>query len=178
MKQLPNASGVQRQIRSVTKAVNKALKGVNRLAARSMARGDYDGAERHAGRGRELQSFLLRIDALSLAWKELQRGGQPEGKQPVTPDWQYYQPILKALESVGGASTRSALEPVIEKIMSAQLLPGDRVKMAGGRERWRVMIRRARKHLVSHGWIEKTSGITWTITEAGRKAAEKQMKPS
>jgi hypothetical protein len=43
--------------------------------------------------------------------------------------------------------------------------------MAKGRERWKVMIQRSRRHLVSEGWIEKDLSKNWKITTAGRKAA-------
>lgn len=38
------------------------------------------------------------------------------------------------------------------------------------------MIRRTHKPLVSEGWIEKKGGLTWRITEAGKKAAERGAK--
>ena len=58
-------------------------------------------------------------------------------------------------------------------MMSGTLLAGDLETMARGRERWKVMIQRARKHLVAEGWLEDKPGPTWSITAAGRRAAEK-----
>jgi hypothetical protein len=46
--------------------------------------------------------------------------------------------------------------------------------MAGGRERWQVMIRRARKHMFKEGWLSSRSNKVWEITAAGRQVAEKQ----
>lgn len=57
------------------------------------------------------------------------------------------------------------------------LLPGDREPRGRGTERWQVMIRRARRHLVAEGWIESGSGEAWRITEAGRRATEKEISP-
>ena len=59
--------------------------------------------------------------------------------------------------------------------MSATLQSADRDAMARGRERWRVMVRRARRHLVAEGWIEDRAGPAWRITDTGRQAAEKQI---
>lgn len=56
--------------------------------------------------------------------------------------------------------------------MGPSLLPGDRRAMARGRERWRIMIQRARKQLVAEGWIENRSGLSWRITDAGRRTAD------
>jgi hypothetical protein len=58
--------------------------------------------------------------------------------------------------------------------MGASFQPGDRDEARKGRERWRVMVRRAHKPLVAEGWIEKGSGPVWRITEAGRHAADRQ----
>jgi hypothetical protein len=52
---------------------------------------------------------------------------------------------------------------------------GEPDALAGGYESWRVMIRRARKHLVAEGWIEDRTGPIWRITEAGRKAAVRRI---
>ena len=44
--------------------------------------------------------------------------------------------------------------------------------MSGGRERWKVMIRRARKPLRAEGWIENEISTKWRVTDEGRKAAD------
>jgi len=46
--------------------------------------------------------------------------------------------------------------------------------MASGRERWQVMIRRARKHMIKEGWLSAKSSKLWEITAAGRQVSEKQ----
>jgi hypothetical protein len=46
--------------------------------------------------------------------------------------------------------------------------------MAGGRERWQVMIRHAHKHMVKEGWLLNRSSKLWEITVAGRQVADKQ----
>ncbi len=43
--------------------------------------------------------------------------------------------------------------------------------LAEGRQRWTIMIRRARKHLTAEGWLEMGGGKKWRITPEGRKAA-------
>jgi hypothetical protein len=46
--------------------------------------------------------------------------------------------------------------------------------MANGRERWQVMIQRARKHMFKEGWLSSGGGKLWEITAAGRRVAEKK----
>ena len=48
----------------------------------------------------------------------------------------------------------------------------DRNPMSGGRERWKVMIRLARKPLRAEGWIENEISTKWRVTDEGRKAAD------
>ncbi len=173
MKRVPNAGSVTRAIRSVRLAAKRCLKSLNAAAAKRMAKGDYVGAESLAARGRQVVEFQASVDALLQRWKEVQGAGGHISKKPVTPLWQYYQPVLRALAQLGGEARRPDLEPIVENLMSATFQPGDREEMTRGRQRWREMIRRAHKPLVAEGWLEKKGGLTWRITEAGRRAAER-----
>jgi hypothetical protein len=141
-----------------------------------MAKGDYAGAEALAAKGRELRQFLEQSDELLRTWRGLSgRGAKPGGtsKGVTTPLWAYYQPILKAIVSAGGECAREDIEATFEKSSDEILQPGDRLlMMSGGRPRWKVMIRRARKALRAEGWIRESAGKAWTITAAGRRAAE------
>ena len=94
----------------------------------------------------------------------------PKGE--VTPLWGYYQPILKAIVAAGGECLRSDIESAIEADDFLQV--ADRSPMSGGRERWKVMIRRARKPLLAEGWIEDEISTKWRVTDEGRKAADRR----
>jgi hypothetical protein len=141
-----------------------------------MAKSDYVAAEALAAKGREIRQFMQQADELLRTWRGLSgRSAKTAGasKGETTPLWAYYQPILKAIVAQGGECSREDIEAAFQKSSDGFLRPGDRLLMSGGRERWKVMIRRARKPLKSEGWISQTSGMTWKITEAGRKAAER-----
>jgi hypothetical protein len=62
-----------------------------------------------------------------------------------------------------------------EKTMAASFQSGDRTPLARGRERWRVMVQRARKPLLAERWIESGGGPVWRITDTGRKAADRPL---
>lgn len=173
MTRVPHAQGVSKAIRLVRVAAKKALKGVNRVASQRMSRGDYATAETLAAKGKEIRQFETEIEALRHRWRVVCDAGGRGTKKSATPLWSYYQPVLKALVEVGGVALRSDLETGVVRLMSAMLQPGDREPLGRGSERWQVMIRRARKHLVHEGWIEDRSGKTWRITDAGRRAAER-----
>jgi len=178
MKKIPHSRGVNQSIRMVHVAIRKAIKGLNQKAGQLMARGDYASAESLVARGRELQQFVVEFEVLHKRWRQLTSGGQVRQKKPVTPLWAFYQPILKALNQCGGEATLSQIEPAVESVMESTFQPGDRAMLARGTERWKVAIRWARKHLKEEGWIQDRKGARWSITDAGRRAAEKGVGPS
>lgn len=137
-----------------------------------MARGAYSEAEALIARGREIKQFDLDVEGVRKRWRELRGVGGAKGKKTRTPQWVYYQPILRALINADGECRTPELESAVGELLASDLPAADREPAAGGRERWRVMIRRARRHLVSEGWIDDRKG-PWRITEAGRRAAER-----
>jgi hypothetical protein len=170
---VPHARGVDAALRSVEAAARRTLKGLNQAASKRMAKGDYGGTEALAAKGREIGQFQSAVEELRRRWRELCDSGDGGSKEPVTPLWAYYQPILQALVQLGGQARRTELEPQVERLMSTSLQAGDRDTLARGRERWQVMIQRARKHLVSEGWVNDGRGKVWIISEAGRQVAER-----
>ena len=172
---IPQGQGVRRALKGLRTAAKKALKSLNQVAGERMSKGDYEAAEALAAKGREVRQFVQQVDDLTRAWGDLSRGGQKKAARShgqATPLWAYYQPILRAMVVAGGSCRWEELESRFERMESALLQPADRRPMAGGRQRWQVMIRRARKPMKSEGWIEK-SGKLWVVTDAGSKAAEK-----
>jgi hypothetical protein len=173
VKKLPNSGSVTRAIRAVSQAAKRTLKSVNSAAGKRMAKGDYAGAEALAAKGKEVLHFQDDVAGLLRRWREIQGGGKAATKGPVTPLWQYYQPVLQALVQAGGEARRQGVEPSVERIMSSTLQARDREVLPRGRERWREMVRRTHKPLVAEGWLDKKAGLTWRITEVGRRVAER-----
>jgi len=177
VKRLPHGREVDQALRAVQAAVKEALIGLNEAAAQVMAQGDYVVATTLAAKGQEIQQFRAKVDALRNRWQAVRGAGADDAKASGTPLWAYYQPILKALSEADGEAGRADLETKVERLLGDTGKPGDRERMARGQERWQVMIRRARKHLVTEGWIEADTGKVWRITDAGRRAAEKPLEP-
>lgn len=176
---MPHGQAVVRAVRNVRTVTKTALKGLNRVAAQRMAKGDYASAETLAAKGRAIRQFEQQVDELLRTWRELSRAGgtgEKTLKGETTPLWAYYQPILKAIVAAGGECRRDDIETAFRGAIGGFLAPGDRQVMVGGRERWQVMIRRARKSLRAEGWIVSSVGSTWKVTEAGRKAADRPLE--
>lgn len=175
MRKIPHANGVVKAICALRSATKKSLKALNSGAGQRMAKGDYATAEMLAAKGKEIRDFQLEIEALRKRWRVVSGGGDRASTKATTPLWQYYQPILQAIVQAGGECRRSEIEPRVERVIASSLQVGDRLAMGRGRERWQVMVRRARKPLVAEGWIEADSGKLWRITAAGRRTAEQPM---
>jgi hypothetical protein len=174
---VPHSQQVNAAIRAVRAAIRRSLKGVNQRAAQRMSRGDYPAAEALVSKAREIQQFDVEIAELRPRWRQIVTGGSARaGKNPTTPVWKYYQHVLRAIAAAGGSLALTDIEEAVGKSMAGTFQPGDISAGPRGKERWRVMVQRSRKHLVAEGWLEKRPAKVWRITEAGRKAAERPAK--
>jgi hypothetical protein len=100
--------------------------------------------------------FREEIAGVELKWKQVCGSGKAQNEaagEVSLAAWQYYAPIMRSLVALGGKASLSDLEGEFLRHMEPQLRIGDRSHMAGGRVRWQVMIRRARKHMVKEGWL-------------------------
>lgn len=182
---VPKRGEVHSAFTTLLKRLSGSVKRINEHAASRMRRGDYAGAEAWAQVGTALHEFRERALGLRAEWQALCRDAGGKGRKPsrkkrgpITPLWEYYQPILRAIVQAGGEARRSEIEPVVFKVMEARLQPGD-VEISGGRRpRWQNSIRRARRQLIKEGWISVggSKGV-WRVTEKGRVAATRQ-RPS
>ena len=172
MTRIPQTKGVTKAIRQVRDAAQRSLKALNQAASQRMKKGDYAAAEALAAKGKEIKIFFSEIDSLRKRWTEISGAQNREQTGAQTPLWVYYQPVLQAIVQNGGECLRTAVEDSVARIMKGTFQAKDNETLSRGRERWRVKVRRARKHLVQEGWLEDTKGKMWIITEAGRQAAE------
>ncbi len=178
MQVIPRSAEVDKALKTVIGTIENALDSLNAQAGKLMMRGEYDKAEALARRGREIKAFIQEVETLRKQWKNLLRPARKVRpvKNEKTPLWSFYQPILQALEALGGEAKRQALMDEVEKIMAPVFKENDRDSMSGGRfQRWQVMVLRARKAMVQEGWVEAGGGLVWRITNAGRRAAKAEL---
>ena len=177
MKRLPHAREVDRAFRLLRTEVRTAFKALNGAAGQAMAKGDYGTAEGLAAKGREMLQFQEQLDGLLERWRGLRGESSSASKNASIPLWAYYQPVLRALVECGGEANLKEIESRVFAILRGELQVADHRTMAGGRERWQVMVHRSRKQLVTEGWLEPGSGAPWRITAAGRQAALSSQQP-
>jgi hypothetical protein len=96
----------------------------------------------------------------------------PDGMQHAL--WEYYQPILRTLIAIGEDANRSQIEEKFGELYRDWLKPGDEVLMSSGKPKWQVMIGRAKKPMQAEGFVEAPTAFIWSITDAGRKAANRK----
>lgn len=173
MAQVPRNQEVIRAIRSLTRQIRLATKETNQFAARRLTRGDYAGAQSLIKLAQAISAFGNEVSALSGRWREVRSVGKgpTKGKNTQTPLWEFYQPILLALMSLGGEATRKDIEGKLEERLARNLKEGDFVTNVRGVPRWKLMVGRARKHLITEGFLSGENTLKWKITSKGEHAA-------
>jgi hypothetical protein len=116
--------------------------------------------------------------ALNRRWRELRSTGKEpgKGKASQTPLWEFYRPILQALVSLRGEATRKEIEAKLEETLAGSLKDGDLSKNANGLPRWKVMVGRARKHMIAEGFVTADALLRWKITSKGEQVARSGVK--
>lgn len=178
MKAIPGRAQVDRALKGASREVKNATKRVNQEAGKSMARGDYDGAQAYLELGKTVRDFQAQVDELRARWNALRTttpAGAPEGAE-ATPVWKLYAPILRILISNGGTTSWKAITDGLRSGAEFEPLPGD-LQPQRGKPKWVHSAYRARGGLVKEGFIEKRGSLEWRITPAGRKAAESGVAP-
>ena len=174
MPSLPSRRNTDRALADAIRAAKATVKEANRGAGQLVAKGNYQAAEALVALAKATCAFRGELSTLRQRWREIAYGKSGHGKAKAerTPLWEYYKPILAALQSLNGAATRRQLETHLATSMPAILKPGDLQVNAHGLPRWQIMVRRARKPMIQEKFIERGSGNKWVITSAGRKALD------
>ncbi len=178
MAQVPRHQEVMKAIRSLARQTQLATKEANQTAAKRLARGDYVGAQSLINVAQAISAFGNEVSALNSRWREVRAVGKgpKKEKNSQTPLWEFYRPILQALVAIGGDATREDIEGKLEETLAGSLKAGDLVTNAHGLPRWKVMVGRARKHMIAEGFVTGENLLRWKITSKGEQAAKSGVK--
>ena len=178
MVKLPRKKEISQAIRSLGRQIKLATKETNQLAAKRLSRGDYARAQALIEVAQAISVFRSEVLALNDRWKTLRSADKDfkRRKDSQTPLWEFYQPILRAIISLGGEATRKDIEETLEKTLTSTLKEGDFVKNARGMPRWKLMVGRARKHMIAEDFVTRESLLKWKITSKGEQAAKSGVK--
>ncbi len=166
---------------------------INKIGVGAFEGRDYDGVHDALERAGQITAFRDKIVSLRKEWETLsgvQRGSAQQEEMIRakrrnmgrlqrglrTPGEAYYQPILKALNELGGSARMSDVLERLEQSMKGVLTQVDYEALVSDTEmlRWRNTAQWARYTMVKEGLLKSNSprGI-WEITEAGRMALTK-----
>lgn len=178
MAQVPRYQEVTKGIRSLARQTKLATKEANQMAAKRLARGDYAAAQTLIVVAQAISAFRNEILGLHRRWREVRSTGRnpKASKNNQTPLWEFYRPILQAIVDLGGDATRKDIEGKLEETLPASLKDGDLVANARGLPRWKVMVGRARKHMIAEGFVNGEHALRWRITSKGEQAAKSGVK--
>jgi hypothetical protein len=82
------------------------------------------------------------------------------------------------LVQLGGEATVAELEEKAAPLLAGVLHPEEMNVMSGDKFRWKLALRRSRRHMIKEGFLEDHSGLRWRITESGRETAKLASPPN
>jgi len=178
---IPSKRKVERALKDTERATHNVVKEANRAAGRQISQGDYVGSEKYVVLAKAASNFCTEVAALRQRWRDLaaeSRSRKAGAESAKTPLWQFYQPILKALHSLGGKATRRELEKQLETYLDGTLKDGDLTGNIRGTPRWKIMVRRSRRAMIKEKFLEDGTGKTWVMAPAGQRALEEKKAPA
>ena len=121
-----------------------------------------------AGREGATRPRQKRRSAVKKAGRQGKRTRPPKGS--LLPEEAYEQPILRALDELGGRGPASEVIERVGKLLENELTPEDRMKIASGLVRWKNRTQFVRLALIKSGDLKQGSprGV-WEISDQGRR---------
>jgi hypothetical protein len=89
----------------------------------------------------------------------------PKGKD--TTQRAYREPILQALEDLGGRGTVKEIMATVERLMSAKFTTGDHEPVPSGAVRWLVTAKFELSKMTAEGLLVRVSWGTYQLSDAG-----------
>jgi restriction system protein len=175
--------------------VREEIQRIREEGADAMKAGDYSTAQSVIGFAEELEGFAKDVDRLSEKWNSIEEihmaevpkvqeivsgkiFGKKARKGTITPQQDYYLPLLRALVKTGGSGKVQAVIDEVGKLMEGKLKEKDfeRLNSEPKMLRWRNKVMWARNSLVNDLDYMKsdTPHGVWAISEKGRTWLSKQ----
>jgi len=161
---------------------------INKAGANAFQRSDYDSVEQHRERARQATVLHDKLVDLRKEWETLMASHHDKEEEEAvheerrnmdhlqrglrTPGPAFRQPILKALNEMGGSAKMRDVLTRVEQLMRDVLKKVDYEPLpADGVPRWSKAAQWERYRMAREGLLKEDfrRGI-WEITEAGRKA--------
>jgi hypothetical protein len=165
-----SGASVARALKQVARQTKTTVRQINQKAAALVNKGDYGNAETLVVLAKSVNDFAREVELMCERWRSLV-SGSGRGRTDQTPLWEFYKPILRVLEEMGGQATAKDLERRFEAACVPALKSGDLAMSSSGLVRWKRALVRARSAMIKEGFIERDGKGAWRTTAAGRRAA-------
>jgi hypothetical protein len=172
---------VQSAFEQLLEEIEEEFADVNTEGSDAFKGGNYDRAQAFLKRAGDLSAFRDKVVALRGEWEALvPRIVNPPSHPQVqaklrkglrTPEVEYYQPILRALDEHGGSANINTVLQRVHEFMKDKLNQYDHEPLNSDRNqpRWRNAAQWARDAMVKQGLLRNDSPTgTWELTDAGR----------
>jgi len=186
-----NPSNVTSAFEMLLEEVEAEIDFVNSVGSKAFESRDYDKAKEALERSATLTTFRDRVASLRKEWGQMAAAAEREEDEETrtarqnlgklrkgrrTPTEAYYEPILQALNEMGGAGKVAEVLDRVGQIMKPVLKDVDHQPLASNPDnlRWRNAAQWARNSMVNEGLLKSDSprGV-WEISDLGREKLKK-----
>ena len=186
-----NPSNVSSAFEMLLEEVEAEIDFVNGIGSKAFDGRDYDKAKEALERAGVLTAFRDKVAGLRKEWKDIAAVGESQEDEETqaerrnlgklrkgmrTPESAFYEPILQALEEMGGSGKTADVLDRVGQIMKGVLKDMDYQPLASSPDnlRWRNAAQWARNSMVQEGLLKADSprGV-WEITDKGREVLRK-----
>lgn len=162
---------VGRQIALLRRDLKTAIKEINSQAAQKVAQGNYGASQEMVVLAKAVQQFTSEAKEFNDRWNAIRK--QRTGKKlraEITPVWEYYRLVARAIVSLGGESGFEEIVDWISKNALNDLKPGDLLDGPKGQPVWQRAVSKAKGPMTKEGFLE-AGGKLWKLTKSGRNLA-------
>jgi restriction system protein len=182
-----NPSNVSSAFEMLLEEVEAEIDFVCDIGSKAFAKRDLDKAKEAQERADVLTAFRDKVASLRKEWNDIAVVGDSQEDEETraerrnlgklrkgmrTPTEAYYQPILQALDEMGGSGQTADVLDRVGQIMKGVLKDVDYQPLASSPDnlRWRNAAQWARNSMVQDGLLKSDSprGV-WEITDKGRE---------
>ena len=164
---------------------------IETIGSRAMESSNYESVQQALDRARLATSLRTQVVTLRNEWEAFTVAHQSSQEEESmrterrnlgrlqrgirTPEREFRQPILRALNELGGSARLNDVLNRVEQLMKGTLKEVDYEKLSSNTPRWRNTAQWARNSMAKEGLLKQDSpwGV-WEITEAGRAALSKK----
>jgi len=161
---------IGRQFAQLQRDLKTAIKEINAQAARKVAQGNYVASQELVALAKAVQEFAVETKELNNRWKTISKRKKENSRVDITPVWEFYRLVARAITSLGGESNFEDIIDWITKNAMGALKPGDISDGPKGQPIWQQGVFKAKRPMIKEGFLH-AGAVKWKLTKSGRNLA-------